>query len=85
MLTATASPIDRVVVSNSRRHYIAKPCETARIDARIRSVLRRSAPQGRRRRKPLPPRRRRNSWCGSHQMLDLEAQALRDEEATSIR
>jgi len=43
MLTATASPIDRVVgLELGADDYIAKPCELRELMARIRSVLRRS-------------------------------------------
>jgi two-component system OmpR family response regulator len=45
MLTATASPIDRVVgLELGADDYLAKPCELRELMARIRSVLRRSAP-----------------------------------------
>src|SRR5258708_21097307 len=45
MLTATASPIDRVVgLELGADDYIAKPCELRELMARIRSVLPRSAP-----------------------------------------
>src|SRR5271154_5522200 len=45
MLTATASPIDRVVGRElGADDYIAKPCELRELMARIRSVLRRSGP-----------------------------------------
>src|SRR5207244_7226168 len=44
MLTATASPIDRVVgLELGADDYLAKPCELRELLARIRSVLRRSA------------------------------------------
>jgi DNA-binding response OmpR family regulator len=44
MLTATASPIDRVVgLELGADDYIAKPCELRELVARIRSVLRRAA------------------------------------------
>ncbi|MBY0612016.1 MAG: winged helix-turn-helix domain-containing protein, partial [Beijerinckiaceae bacterium] len=43
MLTATASPIDRVVgLELGADDYVAKPCELRELMARIRSVLRRS-------------------------------------------
>ena len=43
MLTATASPIDRVVgLELGADDYLAKPCELRELLARIRSVLRRS-------------------------------------------
>jgi two-component system OmpR family response regulator len=58
MLTATASPIDRVVgLELGADDYVAKPCELRELMARIRSVLRRSAPTAR---KPT-----RIRWCGS--------------------
>ena len=45
MLTATASPIDRVVgLELGADDYLAKPCELREFLARIRSVLRRAAP-----------------------------------------
>jgi two-component system, OmpR family, response regulator len=45
MLTATASPIDRVVgLELGADDYLAKPCELRELMARIRSVLRRSGP-----------------------------------------
>jgi len=85
MLTATASPIDRVVgLELGADDYVAKPCELRELMARIRSVLRRSAPL-----RPQPAAadssaarvtakdplvRFGTKW------LDLEAQALRDDE-----
>ena len=68
MLTATASPIDRVVgLELGADDYVAKPCELRELMARIRSVLRRSAPaQGRGgRRRGRGAKRPRTSWCGS--------------------
>lgn len=79
MLTATASPIDRVVgLELGADDYLAKPCELRELLARIRSVLRRSAG-------PRPseiaatagasaPIRFGTKW------LDVNAQVLRDEE-----
>lgn len=82
MLTATASPIDRVVgLELGADDYVAKPCELRELMARIRSVLRRSMPG-----KAAAPDasaaksdkdqlvRFGTKW------LDLEAQALRDDE-----
>ncbi|KMO40606.1 response regulator [Methylobacterium aquaticum] len=44
MLTATASPIDRVVgLELGADDYLSKPCELRELVARIRSVLRRAA------------------------------------------
>jgi DNA-binding response OmpR family regulator len=79
MLTATASPIDRVVgLELGADDYIAKPCELRELMARIRSVLRRSAPA-----KAAPEA----AAVKSEQLvrfgtkwLDLDAQALRDDE-----
>src|SRR2546430_14213390 len=45
MLTATASPIDRVVgLELGADDYVAKPCELRELMARIRSELPRRAP-----------------------------------------
>ena len=44
MLTATASPVDRIVgLELGADDYLAKPCELRELLARIRAVLRRSA------------------------------------------
>jgi two-component system, OmpR family, response regulator len=79
MLTATASPIDRVVgLELGADDYIAKPCELRELMARIRSVLRRSAPtkpQGAREK----PEKDQLVRFGT-KWLDLEAQALRDDD-----
>jgi two-component system, OmpR family, response regulator len=84
MLTATASPIDRVVgLELGADDYVAKPCELRELMARIRSVLRRSSPPrtqaiagetGSAKAQKEPLVRFGNKW------LDLEAQALRDDE-----
>jgi two-component system OmpR family response regulator len=79
MLTATASPIDRVVgLELGADDYLAKPCELRELMARIRSVLRRSSPA-----RPEAA----NDKSTKDQLvrfgtkwLDLEAQALRDDE-----
>ena len=81
MLTATASPIDRVVgLELGADDYIAKPCELRELMARIRSVLRRSAPA----RAPAPEaasaKAKDQLVRFGTKWLDLEAQALRDEE-----
>jgi len=76
MLTATASPIDRVVgLELGADDYLAKPCELRELLARIRVVLRRgtaaaaSAPATATR----PPVRFGTKW------LDVDARVLRDE------
>ena len=83
MLTATASPIDRVVgLELGADDYIAKPCELRELMARIRSVLRRTMPAkqqpaaaGTAAAKPKDTLVRFGTkW------LDLDAQALRDDE-----
>jgi DNA-binding response OmpR family regulator len=80
MLTATASPIDRVVgLELGADDYVAKPCELRELMARIRSVLRRSTPAraaveaGAAKAKDVLVRFG-TKW------LDLQAQALRDDE-----
>ena len=82
MLTATASPIDRVVgLELGADDYIAKPCELRELMARIRSVLRRSSPA------KAPAAETASQKTAKDQLvrfgtkwLDLEAQALRDDE-----
>ncbi|MGJ4993327.1 response regulator [Bradyrhizobium sp. HKCCYLR20261] len=86
MLTATASPIDRVVgLELGADDYVAKPCELRELMARIRSVLRRSVPAKAAAvaavAEPAPAKapdpqlvRFGTKW------LDLDAQALRDDE-----
>jgi DNA-binding response OmpR family regulator len=82
MLTATASPIDRVVgLELGADDYVAKPCELRELMARIRSVLRRSAPM-----KAAAPETAAAKAAKDQlvrfgtKWLDLEAQALRDDE-----
>lgn len=80
MLTATASPIDRVVgLELGADDYVAKPCELRELMARIRSVLRRSTVKA--------PAAETGGKAAKDQLvrfgtkwLDLEAQALRDDE-----
>jgi len=82
MLTATASPIDRVVgLELGADDYVAKPCELRELMARIRSVLRRSTA------KPPAAGEAGSAKPAKDQLvrfgtkwLDLEAQALRDDE-----
>jgi len=83
MLTATASPIDRVVgLELGADDYVAKPCELRELMARIRSVLRRSAPKA-----AAAAAATSAAKTATEQLvrfgtkwLDLEAQALRDDE-----
>jgi len=78
MLTATASPIDRVVgLELGADDYLAKPCELRELMARIRSVLRRSA----------PVKATAAAEAGKKEMvrfgtkwLNLEAQTLEDDD-----
>jgi DNA-binding response OmpR family regulator len=80
MLTATASPIDRVVgLELGADDYIAKPCELRELMARIRSVLRRSAPKATAAVAGAKPAKDQLVRFGT-KWLDLEAQALRDDE-----
>src|ERR1700758_3120509 len=83
MLTATASPIDRVVgLELGADDYVAKPCELRELMARIRSGLRRSAPikavslaSG-----TTPAKTKEQLVRFGTKWLDLDAQALRDDE-----
>ena len=81
MLTATASPIDRVVgLELGADDYVAKPCELRELMARIRSVLRRCAPaKASPAEAPAKPAAEHLVRFGT-KWLDLEAQALRDDE-----
>jgi two-component system, OmpR family, response regulator len=82
MLTATASPIDRVVgLELGADDYIAKPCELRELMARIRSVLRRSAPAKASSTAAAAAKDAREHLVRfGTKWLDLEAQALRDDE-----
>ena len=81
MLTATASPIDRVVgLEIGADDYIAKPCELRELMARIRSVLRRSAPGKGSPAGSAAKAAKEHLVRFGTKWLDLEAQALRDEE-----
>ena len=83
MLTATASPIDRVVgLELGADDYVAKPCELRELMARIRSVLRRSAPKPAAAAVAAAAAKPANAQLVRFgtKWLDLEAQALRDDE-----
>jgi two-component system OmpR family response regulator len=82
MLTATASPIDRVVgLELGADDYIAKPCELRELMARIRSVLRRSAPKAHAAAETASAKAAKDQLVRfGTKWLDLEAQALRDDE-----
>jgi DNA-binding response OmpR family regulator len=77
MLTATASPIDRVVgLELGADDYLAKPCELRELLARIRVVLRRAAAPAAAA-APADPRRAPIKF--GTKWLDVDARVLRDE------
>jgi DNA-binding response OmpR family regulator len=77
MLTATASPIDRVVgLELGADDYLAKPCELRELLARIRSVLRRSTVA----QAASATGGQRTTVRFGTKWLDLDAQVLRDGE-----
>lgn len=82
MLTATASPIDRVVgLELGADDYVAKPCELRELMARIRSVLRRSTPVRAVAAETAAAKSDKDQLVRfGTKWLDLEAQALRDDE-----
>jgi two-component system OmpR family response regulator len=74
MLTATASPVDRIVgLELGADDYLAKPCELRELLARIRAVLRRSAGA----RADVRPPEATLVQFGT-KWLNIEAQTLRD-------
>jgi DNA-binding response OmpR family regulator len=82
MLTATASPIDRVVgLELGADDYVAKPCELRELMARIRSVLRRSTPARAQEATDASAKSAKDALVRfGTKWLDLQAQALRDDE-----
>ena len=82
MLTATASPIDRVVgLELGADDYVAKPCELRELMARIRSVLRRSGPARAQGAEASGAKSSKDALVRfGTKWLDLQAQALRDDE-----
>jgi two-component system, OmpR family, response regulator len=82
MLTATASPIDRVVgLELGADDYVAKPCELRELMARIRSVLRRSTPVKTAAPEATAAKTEKEQLVRfGTKWLDLQAQALRDDE-----
>ena len=78
MLTGTAGAIDRIVgLELGADDYLAKPCELRELLARIRSVLRRSAPAAAA--APAPARGNAPIRFGT-KWLDLDARVLRDQD-----
>jgi two-component system OmpR family response regulator len=81
MLTATASPIDRVVgLELGADDYLAKPCELRELMARIRSVLRRAGPAKAAAAEPSASAAKPAHVRFGTKWFDDEAQILRDDD-----
>jgi len=82
MVTASGTVTDRVVgLELGADDYIAKPCELRELMARIRSVLRRSTPVKAAAPEAAATKTEKDQLVRfGTKWLDLEAQALRDEE-----
>ena len=80
MLTATASPIDRVVgLELGADDYMPKPCELRELVARIRSVLRRGPASGAAPAAAAPQEAPTNSVRVGTKWFDLDTHRLRDD------
>jgi DNA-binding response OmpR family regulator len=79
MLTATASPIDRVVgLELGADDYVAKPCELRELVARIRSVLRRAHAAA----VPAEDGTRTQTVRFGTKLLDLDMRCLRAQDGS---
>jgi len=80
MLTATASPIDRVVgLELGADDYMPKPCELRELVARIRSVLRRGPSASPAAAAAVPQEAPTNSVRVGTKWFDLDTHRLRDD------
>lgn len=81
MLTATASPIDRVVgLELGADDYVPKPCELRELLARIRSILRRGTPATPGAAQAEAPKPASKAVRFGTKWFDVEGHRLRDDE-----